>query len=749
MDEETPQRLRRRPALSCLACRRRKVKCDRGHPCARCVSMQTQCKYRTSDGEHPVRRNVPQSRPRESTASPQAVPAPTAAPDPHLGLSRPFSNNSDNLATENETPSPSSEIREVTSIGQVDSPSGHQHVAPLTRVPKTSSSLQDLCKRVQRLEEKSAVTDIPELAKSARTITEIRAGLAGSQIMLKKARVLKCSEWMGTAPEFKVVYGLAHWKGPGSSSDNDQTRVLIKEAEDYLQKCKKLSKRLKAERPSRCLLVSSQKPKLDPPSREVSDHMVAIYFQCFESVHRILHEPTFMKDYHEFWEGPDKFAPGERLKVLLVIALGYSLTEEAGPDTELRRSIEHWVYTVTAWLSGPLEKDRLDISGLQINCLAILARQVFSIGGDLIWMSIGSLVHRAMQIGLHRDPKHLPSMSLLEAETRRRLWYTIVEMIVQSSLDSAMPPRIGLDDFDTEVPSNINDTEMNGSTILLRPHSKGLYTSTAIQLQLIESLPIRLRVVQLLNGLHSELIYSDVLALNAEIMDACRAGQKFDRDHNEAGLTMFHSNLRDYFIRRFLIPLHFPFACEAVKNPLFHFSTKITLEVALRIIEPEPDVKFSRLMAIGGGIFKEGFRCATGVISLQLLQEIEEQRLEGMLHRPTQRLGIVRQAVEVIIAIAWERIRQGETNIKGPMFLSMLLAAADYVQSDALSDYQMAKSARDNLILCHNLLESRANSLSTVTSTDWTFTPDAVDVAQDDYGLDFNLDLFFPEMGFS
>ncbi|KAI0159575.1 hypothetical protein GGR57DRAFT_499901 [Xylariaceae sp. FL1272] len=400
MDEEAPPRLRRRPALSCLACRRRKVKCDRGHPCARCVSTETHCKYRISDGEHPARQNVPRNGARESTASPRGVPTPTAAPNPLLGLSRPFSNNTNHPATENEPLSPSSETHEVASPGQVVSPRDHHHVAPLTRAPRASASLQDLYKRVQRLEEKPALPNIPELAKPARGIMESRAGLAVSQIMLKKTRLLKCSEWMGTSPEFKIVYGLARGKGFGSSADNDQTRVLINESHEYLQKCKKLSKRLKAERPSRCLLVSSQKPKLDPPSREMSDRMVAIYFECFESVHRILHEPTFMKDYRQFWQYPDKSAPGERLKILLVIALGYSLTEEAGPDTELRRNIEHWVYTVQAWLSGPLEKDRLDISGLQINCLAILARQVFSIGGDLIWMSLGSLVHRAMSFVL-------------------------------------------------------------------------------------------------------------------------------------------------------------------------------------------------------------------------------------------------------------------------------------------------------------------------------------------------------------
>lgn len=38
-------RKRRRPALSCVECRRRKVKCDRNHPCRHCVSAGDQCSY--------------------------------------------------------------------------------------------------------------------------------------------------------------------------------------------------------------------------------------------------------------------------------------------------------------------------------------------------------------------------------------------------------------------------------------------------------------------------------------------------------------------------------------------------------------------------------------------------------------------------------------------------------------------------------------------------------------------------------
>jgi hypothetical protein len=144
-------------------------------------------------------------------------------------------------------------------------------------------------------------------------------------------------------------------------------------------------------------------------------------------------------------------------------------------------------------------------------------------------MSMGSLAHRAMQIGLHRDPKYLPNMSMLQAELRRRLWATVLEMVVQSSLDSAMPPRISFDEFDNEAPSNISDDEIDESTTALQSHDKGSFTTNSIQLILLDSLPTRLRILQLLTGLHSKLSYLEVLSLSAEITQKYQACNSFMR----------------------------------------------------------------------------------------------------------------------------------------------------------------------------------------------------------------------------
>lgn len=479
--------------------------------------------------------------------------------------------------------------------------------------------------------------------------------------------------------------------------------------------------------------------------------MAALYFQTFESAFRILHVPTFWSEYQRYWNRPESVTADLRLKILLVIGIGSSLSEHGDTDIGFRNVVHQWVYAAQTWLSGPLEKDRLNVSGLQIYCLTILARQTFSIGGDLVWMSMGSLIHRAMQIGFHRDPKHLPTMSVLQAELRRRLWATILEMLIQSSLDSAMPPRISFDEFDTEPPSNINDDEIDESTIALQPHPKDTFTTTSMQLILLDSLPTRLRILRLLNSLNSELSYVDVLALSSKITYAYQTSGSFMREHEESGVTPFHRNLLDHLVRRFLIPLHFPFVSQARTNPLFYYSRKVSLDAAIAITSPETDANFSRLVAIGGGLLREGIRCAAMTITLELIAQVETQRLDGTLHCNTQSRELLKHAMKDMISSLAERIRQGETNVKNHMFLSMIMAHAEAIEGGTPCEVKIAQSARDSLEFSHGLLRTLVGTASLPRQNDTDLPSTSLDGEQDGYGfdLDLGLEFFLPDAGFS
>ncbi|TFB00258.1 hypothetical protein CCMA1212_007629 [Trichoderma ghanense] len=759
MDQQQKQQqpcLRRRPALSCIECRRRKLKCDRKSPCSRCVSTETQCtytiyhqgKHRAAHGQDGRIRVSSNSMPSPSTIHPASNPSHVDTDCSSIvGTAASIGERSDHAGrsiearvTANSALGPD-ELSTAPAANEIEIPNRSRPVDP---------ELRDLRGRVHRLERSMIHVPVHDLSQADRDMLAGEAGLPDARIILNKTRIMRWSHWVGIAKEFAPLiscYGAICGYGDVDSFENAETRALIVKVSELLQQCKSVARNLKTGRPSRCL--SSLSFDLTPPTREVADKMTTLYFQSFESTHRILHQPTFWKVYNKFWSSPESASAKLRLQVLLVIAIGSSLASHGETDAGLRNMVHQWIYAAETWLSGPLEKDRLDISGLQIHCLVMLARQIFSIGGDLVWISSGSLINRAMQIGLHRDPKHLPNMSVLQMQLRRRLWATILELVVQSSLDSALPPRISFDEFDTEPPANCNDRDIGEGVTALKSHSQERFTGTSMQLALLDSLPTRLRILNLLNGLHSELSYLDVLDLSADILEACRRWNTFARENKACGVMPFHQNLLDYLLRRFLIPLHCPFAHKARTNPLFHYSLKVSLDTAMAIVHPEPDEGFSNLMAIGGGLFREGIRYAISVISLELLAQVEAYYLDGTLHRNAHYLDPLKNVMEEMKTLSLERVRQGETNVKGHMFLCTIMAQAEAMQRGEPGEAHIAKSAKDSISVCLELLQNRLGTSAATTPAQNLETASFGEVEDYTYGLGLDMDFFFlPDSGF-
>ncbi|KAI2624283.1 hypothetical protein GGR54DRAFT_638162 [Hypoxylon sp. NC1633] len=738
--ERQPRR-RRRPALSCLECRRRKIKCDRNDPCAHCVSSKSQCTFKVYSREPITQQHRQQpgqdDRPGENLSSPAVSPS-FSAQHSHTNTHRSITENAHHLSGPLPTATAAISATIPTPGGQNGTPNtlGRSNIRPPEAAQDAEPNIQDLIRRVEKLEETSSSEHIRGLSDTNQEIFSRQLGVQSSQIMLNKTRVLGWSLRMGITQEFNPAY-ICYCAAIGmvASDPNTELGALHGQIGNLLQKCKNVARAIKAGRPSRGLW--SPDLNLTPPSREIADVMVDLYFQSFESTHRILHVPTFRSDYQRYWDSPESVTTGLRLKILLVIGIGLSLSEHGHIDAGFRKTVLQWIYAAQMWLSGPIEKDRLNITGLQIHCLTILARQIFSVGGDLVWMSMGSLLHSAMQMALHRDPKYLPTMSVIQAELRRRLWATILEMVLQSSLDTAMPPRISFDDFDTEAPSNNNDDELDESTTAPNPHPKGTFTSTSMQLLLLDSLSTRLRLLRLLNGLHSELSYPDVLALSAEITDAFRKCSNFLKENEKSGVRAFHRNLFDFLIRRVLIPLHSPFASKAPTNPLFCYSQKVSLDSAMAMISPEPDKGFCRLLSIGGGMFREGIRYASSVVSFELLSQVEARRLEGTLHRNLQCIEFLKKTMNEMISMSEERVRQGETNVKSHMFLCMIKAQVEAIEAGIPCELKIAQSAVDSLELCYELISAQASRVSSPHYNDAGLTPADLD------SFSFNMDMDF------
>jgi Fungal specific transcription factor domain len=492
------------------------------------------------------------------------------------------------------------------------------------------------------------------------------------------------------------------------------------------------------------------------PSRDTCDQLVKAYLRTFESVYRIVHIPSFQEEYSQYWSNPRSASHDFVIKLLLMLAIGMAFSPAEVESTRFRSSSSQWIYTAQSWLNSPFQKSRINISGLQIYCLLLLARQVNAIGGDLIWISASSLLSTAMHMGLHIDPSHFPQMSFFDAEMRRRLWASVLEITVQSSMDAGGLPLITSQDFDCKPPSNINDMQIQEGLQGATPAAPMKeFTETSIQLALIRSLPIRLKVARIMNDFRSDSSYDQTLRLGAILSSLCREDSKLFQSliTCQPKPSTFQMGLFNLMTHRFLLALHIPYAMKARINPSFYYSRKVCLEISLSLLshpfksgEPlSPDDDYERQRLIGNGMLRDVPLQAAGTICGELLNQLEEDKESFMPSVFSSSRLELRDVIEDYVNLTASRIKYGETNVKGHVMFSCLLAQFDAMQSGSSLDQAISNALKKSLDTCYRLLRDRAegsatNATATIESSLDTEQIDvtALDVT-DDWFLDDSL----------
>ncbi|KAF7863219.1 hypothetical protein EAF04_007301 [Stromatinia cepivora] len=665
-------------------------------PCGQCVSSKAPaCQY-SSDP-------APESkRPRANGNGQYHV---TTCPGSTTNASSNFNGVTDNVT--NGMPLVSTNFwNERTPIVEGPLPVRGQVVPPQN---PPDPSVQALLDRVHKLEqvisETEAINDGPNIISSSYVKGP---SLRGS---LSKTRFFGQSHWMNSFEQFKHM---SNFKELGPLSKGG-------EIFDLLNKCKALGRKAKE-----CQSAESSIPggyRDFVPEKEISDRLVNAYFRTFESVYRILHIPTFEEEYALYWKDPAAASMAFVMKLLLVMAIGTCFYEDPILSSSLHPKAQHWIAVAQAWVSAPSEKHRLNIVGLQIHCLLIIARQVNSVGGDLTWISAGSVYHLAMCLGLHRDPAHFPKMGPFHAEMRRRLWSTVLELSLQSSQDLGMSPLINTQDYDTELPANIDDSEISETTTKA-PASKPvtIFTQTSIQISLMRSFCTRLEIAKAVNSFRSETSYEETLRLGSTLSSVSRSGsallQSFFTSNSEQKPNPFQIKIHDFFTIHFLLALHRPYAVKAKVNPTYYFSRKVCLETSLSLLAPaislperfnlsEPD-DWTLLTWTASGITKGIYIHAYIGLGLELNQQLEEDPPLplSISAPPPQQLEILR-ILRSGRDWASNRILRGDTNIKGHVFISCLCGQIEALQKNTSTEEGIITEARKSVEYCLQLMKDK------------------------------------------
>ncbi|KAF4874801.1 Transcription factor lepE [Colletotrichum siamense] len=456
-----------------------------------------------------------------------------------------------------------------------------------------------------------------------------------------------------------------------------------------LQRCRVLGESLKAQR---LLLRFPGQYGSHLPDKDASSKLLENYLRTFETVYRVVHVPTLKGEYEAFLKNNENTNTSFIVTLQLCMALGACVNDDT---FSFRPQALQWIHEAREWLESS-EKRRLKMSGIQIMCLVHLAQQATeSLYGDRVWILNGTLLRSAMCIGLHRDPAKLPRMSTFQAQMRRRLWLTVMELVLDASVDSGQPPFISEDDYDCELPADLNDVQI-GPDIDTLPASNtaNTFTDMSLQIALSRSIGVRLSVAKHWSKIKPNGGYASVLQLGSELVAARQLlNQTLSSLRPEA--YQFQHRFCDTILTRYLFTLHMPFV--PLSNPLFCHSHKTCVDAALElsyftlpasypdnpfveairmvsgIKEPCPD--FDRLVTCGSGSFRITKHLATSILAADLAARVAENGVS----KPGSALRIAEERWLLRAGVEWAeaRIRAGQDNVKDYVFFAVVLAGVE------------------------------------------------------------------------
>jgi Fungal specific transcription factor domain/Fungal Zn(2)-Cys(6) binuclear cluster domain len=555
---------RRRLALSCVTCRRRKVKCGREEPkCVRCEKGGTECLY------------VPYEEDLEGTP-----------------LEKRRTSWSEDAEGWNDAATKVAEVQRSRASGEL----------PQKRSTGEHAEIDRLERKIADLEARTRVTEArpaaahPPMLPGYPTPSSIAIPEAGKnpiydlEQMLLRGKSFKTQYFGPTHPASILTQFGDLSKFVKNVMDHFPVVEQIKESMDRLKKNKSetIKEGTAYDHASLLALV---------PDKQTADKLVQEYVDYFESTYRVLHVPSFMRQYESFWQAPNQALTEFLVVLLLVLATVYCVStgddKFNGRSSVRRETAAKMIDSCDAWLNVQSQK-HVTLITYQVNVLLFLARRMNCIKIKREWAGAGHLLRIAQAAGFHREPTLLSTkISVFDQEMRRRLWATILELELQMSIDRGMPSAVSADGWDCRAPSNIDDEDFDIPSNELPPQKSLIkYTRSSFLALAQQSAPLRIELLARANSIRSNLQLEEVLVYDAKLRQMLD-----DLPDWNVGTAITKAQLARTLTRlqllEFLIIVHQPFATQTLSQTRYFYSRASTRDAASSILNsyhtlPEP-----------------------------------------------------------------------------------------------------------------------------------------------------------------
>ncbi|KAH8842650.1 hypothetical protein MCOR27_000140 [Pyricularia oryzae] len=602
---------RPRPVKSCLACRSKKLKCDRSVPCSQCQKGHRVCRYAsdnhagnisdssdgepTSAGERPAQKRLAlgsRAAPSPMPATPlvKSLPVDEVAPanggfrapstsssTPHEACQAGFEDISSRLdrleqlilASKNDVPASTPKSLPMgfkgNNVSTTDYNDNYLQTLTTPTPATTSNATRDIHSRGSQMNSIDTSNSlIPTLPTTIRNLTvkgnlSIRTRFFGQN----STRVLlnlfdEAQDFMYKADKRESAGELFQHLNRVYSMLQEEQRRLLSPITVFVDSVLPVYKRM---------------ADILPKSKAVCDRLLDAYVSTSEGLYRVVHVPSFRAEYKAYWEG-QRCSEGFLPQLLCMLSIGSRFETESrglGHDRSEGVHVPTACALVRAWLDGLRGKQLVDIGTLLAELLLLHAQRMIAPRYQDSWTQLGAIIRMAMTMGLHRDPSEFPQIRPFAAEFRRKLWYSIMDMDLHLSLGCNLPCGVRDGEYTCQPPLNLDDDDLRADmTALPPPKPIDVRTDGQLQAYAASTLPISMRATTLVSRLDTIRDYGEVLEVGTmleRILDDINC--VFPRNQNQ-GLNPSGKYkewrmrcLLDMHVRRPLLALYRPFALSS------------------------------------------------------------------------------------------------------------------------------------------------------------------------------------------
>jgi hypothetical protein len=418
---------------SCVTCRKRKVKCDKTHPCTNCKRARIDCIY-PAPGRAPRKvRKIGEGRDKELLERLRRLEGVVKT----LGVEVP----------EGE------DIKEASPEGPDDGKAagdtGMRVVSVDTALPCETAAVpqSDLKRRWT-----ASHTDGPGPEPKSRWVEESGKGRLehtfGRLVVNEgRSRYINTSFWANLSNEVEDLKGILNQSSddedPDSPNDNGQA---LGNHHGFI------------------FGLNSQ--NVDMLSLHPVPQQIGAYWQAFKEnvdpLVKVLHVPTFERTIAASASNLANLPRG--LEALLFTIYYGAVTSLSGEDclAQFGESkpvlLARYRFAIEQALARAnfLITEEIIVLQALVLFLMCLRRNSYA---RVIWTLTGLVVRIAQTIGVHRDGVHF-SLKPFDVEMRRRLWWQVCILDTRASEDHGCDPTITEQSFDTKMPLNINDIDI-------------------------------------------------------------------------------------------------------------------------------------------------------------------------------------------------------------------------------------------------------------------------------------------------